>query len=264
MFKGGAIEKKRLILVDGCRGHTGSFLIRELLNLYPNVKIVATDLPPKTREKVMTKEKVFRDNVGSSQEFLQDPRVEFIPSDLTKPETLLPLFEGKNYDVVFHPASLYDYFAELDLLRKINVKGTDDQQIEKVFLLYASNSPKSWNIIEMSVVGNNEYLAIIPGQSGGTVLYYQIYAFDNDSHLKIEDNNGNYYVIEYQTPSFPSLSPLFIFIILGVIAICVAGTSVGFLKFRKRKKRIEKQNEKFETKFVKPDLEEDEPTSAPN
>jgi len=147
---------------------------------------------------------------------------------------------------------------------EIRVTVTDDQQIEKVFLLYASNSPKSWNIIEMSVVGNNEYLAIIPGQSGGTVLYYQIYAFDNDSHLKIEDNNGNYYVIEYQTPSFPSLSPLFIFIILGVIAICVAGTSVGFLKFRKRKKRIEKQNEKFETKFVKPDLEEDEPTSAPN
>jgi len=141
MFKGGAIEKKRLILVDGCRGHTGSFLIRELLNLYPNVKIVATDLPPKTREKVMT-----RDNVGSSQEFLQDPRVEFIPSDLTKPETLLPLFEGKNYDVVFHPASLYDYFAELDLLRKINVKGTENllniivetQDLEKIRFMHWS------------------------------------------------------------------------------------------------------------------------------
>lgn len=117
---------EKLFLVDGSKGHTGSHLVRELLKSYPNCKIIATDLPFDSRKKEMTKEHIFKDNVGSSSEFLDDSRVEFVPTDLTKHETLKPLFEGKKYDVVFHPASLYDYFAELNRLREVNVKGTEN------------------------------------------------------------------------------------------------------------------------------------------
>ncbi|MHA1299989.1 MAG: NAD-dependent epimerase/dehydratase family protein [Candidatus Helarchaeota archaeon] len=119
-------EKEKLFLVDGSKGHTGSFLVRELLNTYKKCKIITTDLPPSIRKKEMTKEQVFRNDIGSSHDFLNDKRVEFIPSDLTKPETLKPLFDGKKYDVIFHPASLYDYFAELEHLRLVNVKGTEN------------------------------------------------------------------------------------------------------------------------------------------
>ncbi|MHA1377438.1 MAG: NAD-dependent epimerase/dehydratase family protein [Candidatus Helarchaeota archaeon] len=119
-------EDRRLFLVDGAKGHTGSFLVRELLDSYENCEIIATDLPSDIRKKEMTKEQVFRKDIGTSKDFLRDPRVEFIPSDLTKSETLMELLQDRNFDVIFHPASLYDYFAELDHLRRINVDGTEN------------------------------------------------------------------------------------------------------------------------------------------
>lgn len=57
-------------------------------------------------------------------DFIANLGVELIPADLTKPETLEPLFAGRTYDAVFHVASLYDYFAGWDLLYKVNVEGT--------------------------------------------------------------------------------------------------------------------------------------------
>ncbi|MGQ4875061.1 MAG: NAD-dependent epimerase/dehydratase family protein [Promethearchaeia archaeon] len=115
---------KKIFLVDGAKGHTGTYLVKALLEHYPDCKIVATDLPTDTRKELMTKETLFSKQLSYMLEMLEDPRVEFIPADLTKPETLEPLFDGKKYDVIFHPASLYDYFAKLDILRKINVEGT--------------------------------------------------------------------------------------------------------------------------------------------
>lgn len=118
------IKKRKLFLVDGAKGHTGAFIVKALLEKYPNCKIVATDLPSEDREQIMTKEKLFGKGYGGMLEVLDDERVEFIAADLTKSKTIYPLFEQKQYDVVFHVASLYDYFAELTLLRKINVEGT--------------------------------------------------------------------------------------------------------------------------------------------
>ena len=126
MFSQIDTNRKIEFLVDGAKGHTGSFLVRELLSIYPNCKIIATDLPTDTRKKVMTKERIFKKDVGSKLDFLEDSRVEFIPSDLTKLESLKNLFNDKKFDVIFHPASLYDYFAELEHLREINVKGVEN------------------------------------------------------------------------------------------------------------------------------------------
>lgn len=116
------LKKGNTYLVDGAKGHSGTFLLKALLDEEPNCKIIATDLPTDSRKELMTKETVFKDG-KYMLEVLDDPRVEFIPSDLTKPESLQPLFKDKKYDIIYHPASLYDYFAELDLLRKINVEG---------------------------------------------------------------------------------------------------------------------------------------------
>ncbi len=114
----------KLFLVDGSKGHTGTFLVKALLEKYKNCKIVATDLPTDTRKELMTKETLFSKDLGYKLDVLNDERVEFIPADLTKPDSLKKLFEGKKYDIIYHPASLYDYFAKLDILRKINVEGT--------------------------------------------------------------------------------------------------------------------------------------------
>ncbi|MHA1792081.1 MAG: NAD-dependent epimerase/dehydratase family protein [Promethearchaeota archaeon] len=108
-------------LVTGARGHTGSFLVHLLSE--EGWDVVATDLESSKREKVMKKEKVFGENFKYMN--INLPNVQFIPADLTDRDSLRQLFndELKNYDVVFHPASLYDYFAEIDTLRKINVGG---------------------------------------------------------------------------------------------------------------------------------------------
>ncbi len=116
--------EEKIFLVDGAKGHSGVFMVQALLKEYPNCKIVATDLPSDIRKEIMTKETVFSSKLRYSWAILDDSRVEFIPADLTKKETLEKLFRGKKYDIIFHPASLYDYFAELELLRKINVEGT--------------------------------------------------------------------------------------------------------------------------------------------
>ena len=114
---------KKYALVDGACGHTGSFLVNELIK--NDWHVVATDLDPVERKKLMQKEQVFKKDLQYLS--IDLPEVEFIPSDLTKKETLYHLFDHDfEFNAIFHPASLYDYFAEIDLLRKINVGGIEN------------------------------------------------------------------------------------------------------------------------------------------
>ena len=48
--------------------------------------------------------------------------IEFISADLTKPGTLDVVL--RDVDVVFHPASIFDYLPSLDKMRRVNVEGT--------------------------------------------------------------------------------------------------------------------------------------------
>lgn len=108
-------------LVTGGNGHSGTYQIKRLIEL--GYEVVSTDLKPVDREKIMNKETVFRNDL--TYENIEDPNVTFIAADLTDKKSLEALWTGKDdYDVIFHPASLYDYFAPLDLLLKINVEGT--------------------------------------------------------------------------------------------------------------------------------------------
>ena len=117
----------KIALVNGALGHTGSFLVKFLLEA--GWKVVATDLKSEDRDKLITKEKIF----GFERERLdcrEWQEVTYIPADLTKKDTLKALFpeeiflkDKKNFDVIFHTASLYDYAASYDLLHLVNYNG---------------------------------------------------------------------------------------------------------------------------------------------
>ncbi len=106
-------------LVTGACGFTGSHML-ELLS-ENGWDIVATDLEGSQREVYYSEEgdatPVFYEDI------MDEADAEFIPADLTDKESLKPLFDGHDYDVIFHIASLYDYFAEMEELRKVNVEG---------------------------------------------------------------------------------------------------------------------------------------------
>lgn len=91
-----------LALVTGACGFTGTHMV-ELLRSRGQ-EVLATDLP------------------GSDPAFVKSLGAEFVPSDLTRKETLGPLFE-RSPEVIFHPASLFDYFAPWEPLHRVNVVG---------------------------------------------------------------------------------------------------------------------------------------------
>ncbi|MFX1360415.1 MAG: NAD-dependent epimerase/dehydratase family protein, partial [Promethearchaeota archaeon] len=139
----------KLVLVDGAKGHTGTYLVKEILNSRPDWKIVATDLPINKRKEVMTKERVFSSRFKYMTEILENEKVEFIPADLTFKDTIETLFESKKFDIIFNIASLYDYFAEFSTLRNINVEGTRNL----LDVIYESQDLNSLRFIHWSTCG---------------------------------------------------------------------------------------------------------------
>jgi nucleoside-diphosphate-sugar epimerase len=113
----------KLVLVDGAKGHTGTTLINEILNTKPDWRIIATDLPTEKRSLVMTKETVFSGRFKYKTEVLEDEKVTYISADITDKKSMESVFINRKYDIIFHIASLYDYFAPLEELRKNNVEG---------------------------------------------------------------------------------------------------------------------------------------------
>lgn len=91
-----------LALVTGACGFSGSHMV-ELLRERGH-EVLATDLP------------------GSDPALVEAAGAEFIPSDVTRPETLGPLFD-QGPELLFHPASLFDYFAPWEPLYRVNVIG---------------------------------------------------------------------------------------------------------------------------------------------
>ena len=106
-------------LVTGACGFTGTHMVEHLKE--QGWEITATDLERAAHgEYYCEAGDLYPTYYG---DFIRDLGVEFIPADLTDPESLKPLFNGRSYDVVFHVASLYDYFAQWDVLHKVNVEG---------------------------------------------------------------------------------------------------------------------------------------------
>ncbi len=105
---------ERLNLVTGACGFTGAGLVKELLD--DGQKVIATDLG---RAFENPKTKLICQHKGID---FGHPNCEVIPSDLTDKESLKALFE-RPVTHVFHTASLYDYSAPMDILKKVNLDG---------------------------------------------------------------------------------------------------------------------------------------------
>lgn len=108
---------KRALITGAC-GFTGSNMLEYLSD--KGWEIVATDLEKSQRE-------IYYNEEGDAapvyfEDIINKVNVKFIPADLTRKESLEPLFEYE-YDVIFHIASLFDYFATWEDLYKVNVEG---------------------------------------------------------------------------------------------------------------------------------------------
>ncbi|PIP39446.1 MAG: hypothetical protein COX19_07715 [Desulfobacterales bacterium CG23_combo_of_CG06-09_8_20_14_all_51_8] len=91
-------------LVTGAAGFMGSHVVETLVR--EGVKVRATARPRKDTS------------------FFKSRGVEFVAADLTKPDTLPPLFEG-GVDRVFHLGAICNFSTPYETLYPTNVKGVD-------------------------------------------------------------------------------------------------------------------------------------------
>jgi nucleoside-diphosphate-sugar epimerase len=99
-------------LVTGSCGFMGTHMVEMLAAAGHDV--IATDLESAYREDDR--------KTGRFPGVLKAATVRFVPSDLTRPETLGDLAKGVDY--VFHIASVFSYSAPWSVLRRVNVEGT--------------------------------------------------------------------------------------------------------------------------------------------
>ncbi|MFA5787215.1 MAG: NAD-dependent epimerase/dehydratase family protein [Actinomycetota bacterium] len=106
---------KKVDVVTGACGFSGGYVVKHLLEKGRRVR--ATDLasaydhPEEAERRKILDLDYERDGV------------EWVPSDLTRKETLLPLFAKGDVGCLFHTASLYDYSAPWSALEKVNILG---------------------------------------------------------------------------------------------------------------------------------------------
>jgi UDP-glucose 4-epimerase len=98
------MEYEGISLVTGAAGFMGRYVVKHLAE--KGVKVRATARPKKDSS--------FFDQLG----------VEFVPADLTRPETLPRLFEG-NVDRVFHLGAICNFSTPYEALRPTNVVGVE-------------------------------------------------------------------------------------------------------------------------------------------
>jgi nucleoside-diphosphate-sugar epimerase len=105
-------RRKPLCLVTGACGFIGSHMVEVLHQA--GYRIRATDLP----------DAYSRDDQdrGRFPSVLKDLGIEFVPSDVTNPETLPDAVKGVSY--VFHIAAVFSYSAPWEVLKRVNVDGT--------------------------------------------------------------------------------------------------------------------------------------------
>lgn len=97
------MENGMLYLVTGANGFVGGHMIELLLDHGHRVR--ATDLAEAPGPDI-------------------PPGVEYVPADLTAPETLPEVCRG--VEIAFHPASIFDFSTPRETMDRVNVGGTDN------------------------------------------------------------------------------------------------------------------------------------------
>jgi len=95
------------ILVTGAAGFVGSYAVNYFIKQGHEIR--ATDLPHKSID----------------IDLAANDKLEWIGADLRDKKELDMVFDG-TCDLLFNPASLYDYSAPIDLMREVNVQGTEN------------------------------------------------------------------------------------------------------------------------------------------
>jgi dihydroflavonol-4-reductase len=124
-------------LVTGAFGFSGSYVVKELLAQGRHV--IAADLAP-TLENQKRRDLLTRTGLQ-----LDHPRLEIVPFDLLDVSAIASLFR-RPIRRVFHTASLYDYSAKWELLKRINIDGTQN-------LLHAAVSANLERFVHWSTCG---------------------------------------------------------------------------------------------------------------
>lgn len=92
-------------LVTGACGFGGSHMVDYLID--QGISVVATDL-------------------DSAEKTFLNSKATFIPSDLTDKSSLDAILKAHKIDVIYHVAALFDYEASWELMKKVNVDGTEN------------------------------------------------------------------------------------------------------------------------------------------
>ncbi len=108
------------VLVTGACGFTGSHMVERLHEA--GYEVIATDLERSAHAEYYCEQGHLHPIY--IEDHLKKLGVKFIPADLTDADSLEAVFKNDSYWAVFNVASMYDYFASLDMLRKVNVDGT--------------------------------------------------------------------------------------------------------------------------------------------
>jgi len=101
-----------LSLVTGACGFIGTNMVEVLCEAGHRVR--ATDLASAYQRDDRT--------TGRFPGVLKNLGVEFVPSDMTRPETLKEVVSGVDY--VFHIAAIFNYSAPWEALKRVNIDGT--------------------------------------------------------------------------------------------------------------------------------------------
>jgi dihydroflavonol-4-reductase len=102
-------------LVTGVFGFSGSYVAKELLRR--GEEVIGTDLPRSLEDPHL---RLIAESIGFD---LKHPNLTLVGADLLDAASLEPL-AAMRPERIFHTASLYDYSASLETLRRINVEGT--------------------------------------------------------------------------------------------------------------------------------------------
>jgi hypothetical protein len=111
--------------------------------------------------------------------------------------------------------------------------------VKNVTLFYRLNNETMWRNLPMNYnISTGLYETTIAGQQAGTLVKYEIAAYDNAGNNKTEDNVGQYYVYTV-IPEFPSLAAILLFMTAILLAVIVCRRSLEMIGRKKTSYKME-------------------------